>query len=209
MTHPLMQYLPPQPKAPAQPQGGADKYRGAVAQNYDAKREKDDKWVCEQRIIEDMLSDLPEGSAVLDCPVGTGRFLPFYAEKKFLILGMDVSTDMLAQAQTKPLPKHARGELRQGDVRNTGLPDKCVDVAVNVRITRWLSPEDVVKMLREMQRVAKQKIILTARVANHPHARSIELIESALDGWRVHRNEAGYVLDYRIIELRPICSNAS
>ena len=95
MTHHLMQYLDtPKPQAQT-PQQGAGKYHGAVAKGYDAKRVKDDKWICEQRII------------------------------------------------------------------------------------------------------------LTARVANHPHARSIELIESALSGWRIHRNEAGYTLDYRVIELRP------
>ena len=203
MTHHLMQYLDtPKPQAQA-PQQGAGKYHGAVAKGYDAKRVKDDKWVCEQRIIEDMLSDLPPDSIILDCPVGTGRFIPFYQDKGFQILGMDLQEDMLREAARKADPKRARGELRIGDVRATGLEDKSVDVAVNCRISRWLSPDDCVKMLKEMQRVARQRIILTARVANHPHARSIELIESALSGWRIHRNEAGYVLDYRIIELRP------
>ena len=195
----LMEYL----DAPQIPQGGAGKYHGQVAALYDAKREQSPKWQIEQRVIEDMLSDLPPESIIFDCPVGTGRFLPYYVQKHFVIFGMDISQDMLKQAAMKVDPKRARGELREGDVRNTGLPDKCVDAAVNVRITRWLSPDDCVKMLREMQRIARQRIILTARVANHPHARSVDLIESALDGWKITHNVAGVDLDYRIIQLRP------
>lgn len=184
------------PKAPAT---GAGKYTGEIAQGYDAKRIGDAKWQIEQDLIEGMLSGIPEGAIVLDCPVGTGRFLPFYVEKKFQILGMDISADMLNEAAKKVDPSKARGELRLGDVRSTGLPDKSVDCAVNCRISRWLSPEDNMKMFREMQRVSRHFIIWTARVANHPHARSKELYESALmPGWRIVRDEPGYVLDYRI-----------
>lgn len=223
MTNALMQYLdaPAQPQAPTQ---GAGKYYGPVAEGYDAKRVNDPKWAIEQRIIEDMLSDLPEGSEVLDCPVGTGRFLDYYGRQKLKFVGADLSGDMLIQSALKLVPEEkvqawvdecnrrnaiipflieGKGTLVNGDVRQIGLPDKSVEASVMCRLTRWLSPPDCVKALRELQRVCRNRIILTARVANHPHARSIELIESALDGWVIHRNEAGYVLDYRIIELRP------
>jgi hypothetical protein len=59
-------------------------------------------------------------------------------------------------------------------------------------------------MLREMQRLTRQRIIWTARVANHQHARTVELFEAALDGWKITRNEAGYVTDYRVLEARPV-----
>lgn len=215
MNNPLMEYLPPaQPQQPQPQAQGAGKYYGPIASGYDAKRENDPKWTIEQRIIEDMLSDLPGGldddgqpkTTILDCPVGTGRFIPFCVEKGFYILGMDKSGDMLKQAQAKvaPLMARAMGELREGDVRATGLPDKSVDVAINCRITRWLSPSDCQQMLREMQRVARQRIIWTARVANHPHARTVELFEAALDGWAIVRNEAGHETDYRILQARPV-----
>ena len=117
---------------------------------------------------------------------------------------MDISPDMLMQAAQKVDPKRARGELRIGDVRNTGLPEKCVDAAVNCRITRWLSPADCHQMLREMQRVVRKRVIWTARVANHPHARTLELFEAALTpGWAITRNVAGADLDYRILMVEP------
>ncbi len=207
MPNPLMEYLPP--AAPQQPQAqmhGAGKYHGSIATSYDAKRESDPKWIIEQKIITGMLDDLPPETIVFDCPVGTGRFLPFYIEKGFHFIGMDLSLDMLMEAGRKvqPLAERATGELRQGDVRNTGLGDKAVDVVVNCRITRWLSPQDCQQMLKEMQRIARQRIIWTARVANHQHARTVELFEEALDGWAIVRNEAGVDLDYRIIQARPI-----
>jgi ubiquinone/menaquinone biosynthesis C-methylase UbiE len=224
--NPLMQYLPPVTQPEATIAHGADKYFGAVASGYDQKRQHDEKWIVEQRIITDMLSDLPPETIVLDCPVGTGRFLEFYLEKGFNFIGMDLSGDMLIQSALKlgaqpddlqqwvTLCKERggvipiridgdRGQLGQGDVRSTGLPDKSVDACVCVRITRWLSPADCQQMVREMQRISRDRVIFTARIANHPHARSVELFESALaPDWVVDRNEAGYVLDYRIIRLK-------
>jgi ubiquinone/menaquinone biosynthesis C-methylase UbiE len=206
MTHPLMQYLPPAGRPQQPPAQGAGKYHGAVATGYDAKRESDPKWIIEQKIITGMLDDLPPDTVVFDCPVGTGRFLPFYIEKGFHFIGMDLSLDMLKQAGAKvePLAERAVGELRQGDVRATGMADKSVDAVVNCRITRWLSPQDCQQMLKEMQRIARQRIIWTARVANHPHARTLELFEAALDGWKIVRNEPGSDLDYRILQARPV-----
>lgn len=225
-----MQYLPPVQRQAPQPQQvpsqGAGKYHGPVAQNYDAKREHDAKWVCEQRVIEGMLSDLPKGSIVLDCPVGTGRFLPFYMEQGFKFIGADLSGDMLIQSALKlgaskdniqewvnrsdaakaiiPLDIDEHGTLLQGDIRKIGLEAKAVDAAVMVRLTRWLSPEDCQVALKELQRVCRSRIIWTARVANHQHARSMDLFEAALDGWKITRNEAGYVMDYRILMAEPV-----
>lgn len=183
-------------------QGGARKYTGAVAQGYDQKREQSEKWITEQKIIEDMLDDLPTGSWVLDVPCGTGRFFEFYHRKGFLYRAMDLSADMLRIAGTK-VPDPMKARLMQGDVRKLDLYDKSVDAAIMVRLTRWLSPEDCQLAIKELQRVARKKIIFTARVANHPHARPLELFEEALDGWAIHRNEPGNEENYRIIELRP------
>jgi ubiquinone/menaquinone biosynthesis C-methylase UbiE len=183
-------------------QHGARKFHGAVAEGYDQKREESPKWQIEQKIIEDMLGDLQMGEWVLDVPCGTGRFFHVYHDKKVIYHGVDLSDDMLEQAAQKVKDPN-RTRLRVGDVRKLGMHDKSVDVSVMCRLTRWLSPADCVQALRELQRVTRRKIILTARVRNHPHARSYELIQSALDGWKIHRDEAGADMDYRIIELRP------
>jgi ubiquinone/menaquinone biosynthesis C-methylase UbiE len=193
----LMEYLPTAPRQ------GADKYHGAIASGYDAKRDQSPKWTIEQNHIEDMLSDLPTGSWVLDVPCGTGRFFKFYHDRGLLFVGVDRSEDMLTQAGHKVID-FQKARLHVGDVRKlAALADKSVDAVVMCRLTRWLSPNDCVLALKELQRVSRQKIISTWRVRNHPHARSYDLIKSALDGWAIHRDEQGSDPDYRIIELRP------
>lgn len=197
MSEQLMQYVE------QGEQNGARKFFGAVATQYDAKRQSSPKWIVEQRVIEDMLSDLKMGEWVLDCPCGSGRFFDTYHRKEVIFRGIDLSEDMLMQAAHKVIDPQ-RAILAVGDVRALSLNDKSVDVSVMCRLTRWLSPADCQQAMRELQRVSRRKIIWTARVANHPHARTIELFEAALDGWKIHRNEAGADIDYRIIEARPV-----
>ena len=196
----MLHYLPTEPV----PRHGARKFHGAVAQGYDAKREQSPKWLIEQKHIEGFLSDLPDGATVLDVPCGTGRFFDYYNRRNFDVLAMDLSKDMLDIAATK-IRDPKKYQFAQGTICQIPLADKTADASVMCRVTRWLTPDECVQALKEMQRVTKDRIILTARVRNHPHARSYELINSALDDWAIARDEAGVDLDYRVIELRP-CS---
>lgn len=224
-----MQYLPAATKQPQVHQHGAHKYVGPVAENYDNKRIDDPKWTIEQAIIENMIAELPGGSEILDCPVGTGRFLNAYVANGHRFIGMDISGDMLVQSALKlmsedqvatwvqasnerntimPLRINDRnGMLIPGNILQIGLPDKHVDCAVSVRITRWVigehGPAGIAQMLKELQRVSRKRIIITARVRDHKFAVSEHLIESALDGWKIARNEEGYQPQYRILMLEP------
>lgn len=203
MVQSMMRYMT---EAPAT---GAGKYHGAVAANYDAKRKNDAKWVIEQRTIEAMLADLPKGDWVLDCPCGTGRFLPFYLKQELMVRAVDLSKDMLEQAAGKLIDAGLKDEMERrvrwgiGDVRSLdALPPKSNDASVACRITRWLSPTDCHRMMKELQRVTRKRIIVTARVANHPHARPIDLFEASLmDGWRLEEDAEGYHPDYRILRF--------
>jgi ubiquinone/menaquinone biosynthesis C-methylase UbiE len=197
------------------------KYTGGVATGYDAKREDSPKWQTEQRIIEQMLSDLPHGSWILDAPSGTGRFIEFCRDRGFIYRGLDISEDMIAQAAAKvgnqsPIARltKSNGEIveapqlaiAQGNVLNSGVPDKSVDAVLNIRITRWLSPAECQQMFREMQRIARDRIILTARVTypSHPElARPLQLFETAMgDDWALEKSEAGHEAAYRIFQFR-------
>lgn len=221
LRNPWIEYLEPVPAdkikvppqfPPQQPQHGAGKYHGSVASGYDAKRIDSPKWTIEQRIIEEMLDELPEGAVVLDCPFGTGRFIEIAGRKHFTMIGIDRQSDMLNEAVKKiarGLGNGASFSLGIGDALNNGLPDKSVDAALAIRVTRWIieehGPEGIVKLMKEMQRVARRKIITTirtGRVRPHPYAVTRELVESALDGWAIHNDAEGYEADYRILDLR-------
>lgn len=199
-----MQYLPPVGQAQ---QSGAGKYVGEIASGYDAKRENSAKWQVEQKIIESMLDDLPPGSWLLDAPMGTGRFIDFAIRKQLVYRGVDLSEDMIRQAAARTDGKSAMftftlpdGSTHQepqlsfmkGNVLNSGIPDKSVDAAMNIRVTRWLSPEECGVMFREMMRISRDRIILTARVCQHQHARPLALFEAVMtDEWRLERSECG------------------
>jgi len=196
----LMEYLP-------STRGGAEKYHGAVAAGYDLKRQADPKRILAKRIIEDMLADFPAGSWLLDCPCGTGRFLPFAENKGLIYVGVDISIDMLKLAASK-VTSPQRVRLEQGSIFALPRENKSVDASLMIDLTRWLigdhGPDGIRQALSELQRVTRQRIILTARVRNHKYAVTYELIQSALSGWKIYRDEAGVDLDYRIIELRPL-----
>lgn len=183
---------------------GAEKYHGNVAEGYDAKREESLKWQAEQSIIERMLGDMPEGHWVLDVPCGTGRFFEFYAKMGYCFRGVDRSADMLAIAGQKVVDQ-AKARLMQGDVRDLKLGDKLVDASVMVRLTRWLEPDDCQAAFKELQRVTRDRIILTTRITHcQPElARPVELFIDALeDDWKLVENAQGYEEAYRILLFR-------
>lgn len=187
-------------------EGGARKYTGNVATGYDEKREKSAKWIEENEIIHKLLEPIPDGSWVLDAPIGTGRFLAHYAERGFLVNGLDLSEDMLKIAHDKA-PENITLNLFKGSVTDLeGLLDKCVDVTVMVRVSRWLSPDEFIQALLEAGRVTRKRIITTARVRNHPHARTHAMINAALVklGWEIREeNPLPSDPDYVAFALEP------
>lgn len=187
---------------PGASQEGARKYTGATAEGYRAKREDTPKWQAEDKWLKDMLKDIPSGNWILDCPVGDGRFLPFYHEKGFLVRAVDISEDMLKQAIRNGANKGVRFE--QGSILDLPLQDKSVDASVMVRMTRWLSEDENVRAMQELQRVTRKRIVFTARVRNHPYARPYELFQSALDGWKFARDEELSDPNYRMLALEPV-----
>jgi len=185
-------------------QGGAGKYHGDVASGYDAKREESPKWKVEQSIVERMLEDMASGNWVLDVPCGTGRFFPFYEERGFVIRGIDASADMLQIASAKITDK-MKARFAQGDVRELDLADKSVDASVMVRLTRWLSPEDCQKAFTELQRVTRDRIILTTRIEHQKPelARPVGLFLDVLgDDWEMKQNAEGAEPAYRILMFK-------
>ena len=182
------------------------KYHGAVATGYDAKREESPKWHAEQAIITDMLSDIPSGDWILDCPVGTGRFIPVYEERGFCVQAVDVSVDMMKEAIAKVTKPGNWINFTQADIRTINLWPQSVDVSLMVRLTRWLSPDDCIVALRQLQRVTRKRIIFTARVRHRRPdlVRGYDMINAALEGWDIARDEqTGDDPDLRVIALEP------
>lgn len=198
-----------EPQAPPPSERGEiwKKYTGATAEGYDAKREGTDKYKVEQDIICRMLDDLPLGSWILDCPIGTGRFLEFYKEKGFCVKGRDLSMDMMEKAIAKAQEidfDPVKLSVCKDDARKLStIPAGSVDASLMIRLTRWLTSEDCQTAFKQLQRVTRDRIIITARVKNHSHARPLSLFLDALEpGWELAQDEPGYEEAYRILMFK-------
>lgn len=183
----------------------AGRYLGNDAVNYEAKRINKSKWIGEDRKVKKYLNDLSEGTSILDIPCGTGRFFPFYRERGFKVLGMDISPDMIAEAQKRTGDIIA---VEVGSIFNIGL-FKEFDVVLCVRFLNLIEPEDLKSALAEMQNAARSRVIFTLRIkqknpTGHYHrAYPISLImDSLLAKWHIRRNEPIHEEDYRLIELQ-------
>lgn len=77
----------------------------------------------EQPLVRKILDDLPAGQA-LDAACGTGRHAAYLASRGHAVIGVDISSRMLAAATAK-VPD---ADFRQGDLRRLPVPDDHVDL---------------------------------------------------------------------------------
>lgn len=177
----------------------AGKYRGPVASAYEAKRAGKDKWLAEARVLNDMLRALAPAT-VLDIPCGTGRFTAMYQSLRIKALGLDISEDMLMQAEAKGL------ESRPGDIFGIELPDGSFDAVVAIRIMNLISADDMIMALGELQRVARKAVIFNLRTwrpdTQYKRAQRIETVQHALKpGWSIAEDREIHEPDFRMIRL--------
>ena len=133
----------------------ATHYRGRVAEEYEDRRRDQPEWRAEAEAVRRWLEDIPPGSVVLDVPVGTGRFLKLYHELGLFCVGVDISADMLKQADVKD----TFAFLLQGDATDLPPGVPCADVAVCVRFVNWVSPEGLRGTLRGLRRRVSRMLV--------------------------------------------------
>lgn len=138
-------------------------YTGSIASDYDSQRIRVPKWAAEQEVMRQILSTLPSGSRILDIPIGTGRFLEFYKEFGLHPTGMDISRDMLFQAEEKAIAQEINVSLAISDIKDIQAKADDFDCVLCIRLLNWLSAEDFRKALEELSRVSRKHIILGVR----------------------------------------------
>jgi ubiquinone/menaquinone biosynthesis C-methylase UbiE len=142
----------------------ATRYTGGLAQAYEAERTGGPEWPKEQAIVERFLGLVPRGAALLDIPVGTGRFLPFYKACDLRVTGLDISLDMLAAAKSKAAALGLDIALAKGDIRRIDAADKSFEAALCVRFVNWVDFAGMEVALAELSRVARSALIVSVRV---------------------------------------------
>jgi SAM-dependent methyltransferase len=138
------------------------KYLGTNASGYEAER-AGRKWQSEQAAVEELLAQVPEGSKVLDVPVGTGRLMPFHKARDFDAYGLDVSPDMLAEARAYADAISAKITLSQGDIRQIPFEDDSFDLVACLRFLNWIDQDGVDKAVGELVRVSRKNLLLGIR----------------------------------------------
>lgn len=140
-------------------------FYGVKARNYERTRSSNPKWAIEQEVFGDLVSQFADGSTVLDVPFGSGRFADVYQRKHLSVIGIDSSTDMLAEAGRLRSETTAGFDLRIGDARHLPLADASVDLVVCCRfLVGIVSFGDARKVLAEFRRVVRTAAIIDLAV---------------------------------------------
>ncbi len=175
-------------------------YSGLNAQQYDVKREaKTDRFQAEDQRIKEYLDKLPDHSRVLDVPIGTGRFLKFYKDRNFNVTGIDISRDMLGEAEKKASKLGMEVRLLAGDATDMPLPDRSVDYIVSNKFVKWLPNIEHVKLfLTGCARVAIRGALVEIKT---------EKERNWLQSWGRQRNRESNSQRYRAEDIYRICAS--
>lgn len=131
-----------------------------IASGYDAERFLGARgalvdWL-ERRLLDQSIDGLKPGSRVLDLPVGTGRMTRYMESKGHQVVGSDIS---LAMMQVAGQRSAGQTVLVRGDGERLPFADDSFDVAVCFRLLVHLPEEARLNVLREMARVAKERVV--------------------------------------------------
>jgi ubiquinone/menaquinone biosynthesis C-methylase UbiE len=185
------------------------KYRGKFAAGYEAKRKPQIRWKLENEIVTGMLQGAK--GTVLDCPLGTGRFLQLYKTLGLRCYGVDCSADMLNLARKKHLLP-ARNLLQQ-DARDLGFKDQSLDHTVCVRFLDLIDEGAMQAVLCELMRVTRHSIICTIRfgqtyvpkvnTATHDQRKFGALIKRK--GWKITEQHPIFEQGWNVLKLEKSC----
>lgn len=155
----------------------ADSYYGARVRTYDADRCNTLRWAIEQGAVADFVTEGP----VLDCPLGTGRYVGIYRDKGLYVVGVDISADMVAEAKRL----HPGLDAMEGSVFDLPFDDGDFATAVCTRLLDWLTPEEMAAAIAELRRVAETLVVSVRHGAeridvNQTH--DLAKVYTALDG---------------------------
>jgi ubiquinone/menaquinone biosynthesis C-methylase UbiE len=181
------------------------KYRGQMAAKYESKRKPQIRWSLENEIVTTMLQGAK--GLVLDCPVGTGRYLKLYRELKLDFIGIDSSEEMLALARKKKLGD----SLEIGDATNLNYKPRTFNHAVCIRFLDLIDEDAMQQTIKELCRVTRHTIICTIRfgdkyvpkvnTATHDEKKFKALIKRL--GWKIAEERAIFGKGWFVLKLQP------
>jgi hypothetical protein len=137
-------------------------YTHDVATQYEALRKNDRYWEWENQILEKCMLALKVDEIVADCPVGTGRFFDIYSRKQLQVWGIDISEDMLREAEKKiaGTALASRTKLTQTDVSTLEMDNPAAQALVCFRLLHLISDEQLSTIVQGLSKIPSQYIFL-------------------------------------------------
>ena len=151
------------PAAMKSPEVLSTMYSGDVVAEYESRRALRPKWHAENEAIQQLLGSVKAGSKILDAPVGTGRFLPYYKARGLEVYGSDISEDMLAESASVAERLGVDVHLSKGDLFVLPFADDEFDLVVCIRFLNLIDWERVSRAVEELTRVSGDKVIFGIR----------------------------------------------
>jgi hypothetical protein len=143
-------------------------YSKGNARAYEDTRASGGKWAFENDTLENTLRELREEiSSIIDMPVGTGRFLPFYQSemKNQQVVGYDLSNDMLMEADKKLNRSAKNVTLLQLDIFKDSIQNKS-DMVVCYRFVNLLPWEASKVALQKLLDYSRKYVLLCIRLVD-------------------------------------------
>jgi SAM-dependent methyltransferase len=141
-------------------------YASRLARTYETQRDSL-RWRGEIEAFERLYERI-QPATVLDCPVGTGRWLPYYAKSGASVLGVDFSEHMLAEAGKK-VAASARCRLVQGDALDPAFFKSLADdfdLIVCTRFAHWLTRNDLATLIASFGETGARFMMIGARTTS-------------------------------------------
>ncbi len=131
----------------------------------------------EMRVLRERLNPLA-GCRLIDVATGTGRWAAYAGSQGAAVVGIDLSSSMLAVARQKPA---LRGRLAVADMRALPFPDHTADLAICSFALGYV--ESLTAAMAELARVARRVIVTDI----HPLAIAAGWTRSFRSGAGVYR----------------------
>jgi len=170
-------------------------YFGRTAKEYDQRRD-DDQWRGEEKAFRELISELKQQETlgdtirILDMPCGTGRWLPFLEDFGGVYYGVDISKDMISEAQQKASKISFETKFVESGWKDFSeyVPAR-FDLVICTRFLGHWNKHSVRKIIDTLAAKVGNSFILQVRVNNSILQRNCEKASILLSGPRTVRRK--------------------
>lgn len=136
-------------------------YTGGMAEEYEAGRKSNPKWIKEQKVVEDFISKNKDIATVIDAPLGTNRYGLFFEKCSHVenVYGYEYSDDMIAEAEKTISTKL---KIYKHDLVNEIIKEKA-DLSIIMRMLNLFNEDDTTKILKNILQATEKYSILSLR----------------------------------------------